>query len=155
MDDAFTYAQSQDICTEESYAYEGKDLDCRVSGCEVGLSKEAVTGFFDVPPRSKEDLMSAVMQQPVSVAIQANLPTFQMYKRGVLKTICGATLDHGVLVVGYGTLRGTDYWKVKNSWGSSWGMDGYILLKRGKRGAGECGILKQASYPVVTSTTIV
>lgn len=155
MDDAFSYAQTQDICTEESYAYEGKDRACRGDGCEVGLSKEAVTGFFDVPPRSKEDLMSAVMQQPVSVAIQANLPTFQMYKRGVLKTICGATLDHGVLVVGYGTLDGTDYWKVKNSWGSSWGMDGYILLKRGKRGAGECGILKQASYPLVTSTTVV
>merc|ERR1712224_291962 len=68
MDDAFSYAQAQDTCTEDSYAYDGKDLDCRASGCEVGLSKEAVTGFFDVPPLSKEDLMSAVMQQPVSVA---------------------------------------------------------------------------------------
>lgn len=155
MDDAFSYAQTQDICTEDSYAYEGKDLTCGGADCEVGLSKEAVTGFFDVPSRSKEDLMSAVMQQPVSVAIEADLPTFQMYKRGVLKTICGAMLDHGVLVVGYGTLKGTDYWKVKNSWGASWGMDGYILLKRGKRGAGECGILKQASYPLVTSTTVV
>lgn len=58
--------------------------------------------------------MSAVAQQPVSVAIEANLPFFQMYKRGVLKTICGAMLDHGVLVVGYGTLHGTDYWKVKS-----------------------------------------
>jgi len=155
MDDAFTYAQSEDICTGDSYEYEAKDSKCRRENCEVGLSKESVTGFKDVPAKSKEDLMSAVAQQPVSVAIEANLPFFQMYKRGVLKTICGSMLDHGVLVVGYGTLKGTDYWKVKNSWGPKWGMDGYILLKRGKRGAGECGILKQASYPVVSSTTVV
>jgi len=155
MDDAFSYAQSEDICTGDSYAYEAKDSNCRRESCEVGLAKETVTGFFDVPAKSKEDLMSAVAKQPVSVAIEANLPFFQLYKHGVLKTICGAMLDHGVLVVGYGTLDRTDYWKVKNSWGPSWGMDGYILLKRGKRGAGECGILKQASYPVVASTTVV
>jgi len=155
MDDAFSYAQTEDICTEDSYVYEAKDRKCRRETCNVGLSKESVSGFKDVPAKSKEDLMSAVAQQPVSVAIEANLPFFQMYKRGVLKTICGSMLDHGVLVVGYGTLKGTDYWKVKNSWGPKWGMDGYILLKRGKRGAGECGILKQASYPVVSSTTVV
>jgi len=78
---------------------------------------------------------------------------FQSYKSGVLTGMCGSTLDHGVLVVGYGTdAKGGDYWKVKNSWGPTWGMDGYVLLMRGKSGAGECGILSQPSYPVITGS---
>ena len=63
---------------------------------------------------------------------------------------CGTQLDHGVLAVGYGELSGSKYWKVKNSWGASWGQEGFILLGRGETGAGECGLLSQPSYPVVS-----
>ena len=61
-----------------------------------------------------------------------------------------AALDHGVLLVGYGVQDGTKFWKVKNSWGPAWGLNGYILLERGKevRG-GQCGLLLSASYPVL------
>lgn len=99
--------------------------------------------------------MSALNQQPVSIAVEANLPTFQMYRSGIMSGICGAALDHGILAVGYGEQNGNKYWKVKNSWGTSWGMAGYGLLKRGKGGSGECGILKQPSYPVVSASVTV
>ena len=95
--------------------------------------------------------MTAIVQQPVSVAVEADQDSFQLYKSGVMTASCGTALDHGVLAVGYGTTGGNNYYKVKNSWGSDWGMNGYILLGRGPQyngGAGQCGILSAASYPV-------
>jgi C1A family cysteine protease len=96
--------------------------------------------------------MTAIAQQPVSVAIEADQKDFQLYQSGVLTSECGTTLDHGVLAIGYGTENGEDYYLVKNSWGTSWGDEGYIKLGRGPSyndGQGQCGILLQASYPVL------
>ena len=55
--------------------------------------------------------------------------------------------DHAVVVVGLGEENGVAYWKVKNSWGESWGMDGYILIE--KSDANKCGVLSAASYPTL------
>jgi len=153
MDGAFQYAQKTGMCTEESYSYKAKDGSCQASSCTKAFDANVVSGYKDVTKDNKQALMSAVAQQPVAIAIEADKTVFQSYKAGVLTDMCGTNLDHGVLVVGYGTdPKGGDYWKVKNSWGATWGMEGYVLLQRGKTGAGECGILSQPSYPVVSGS---
>jgi C1A family cysteine protease len=154
MDNAFKWVKSNGgLCSESDYPYVSgvtkQNEECKDhSSCDN--TKLKVTSYTDVKKNSDSALMSALEQQPVSVAIQANQPAFQFYSSGVLTGECGTNLDHGVLAVGYGTWTdGTDYYKVKNSWGPSWGMDGYILIERGaSQSGGECGILMgPPSYP--------
>jgi len=151
MDAGFKYAEQAAMCTEASYPYKARNGVCRASGCVAGIPQGGVVGFKDVQADDANALMDAVAQQPVSVAIEADKSVFQLYRSGVLSGQCGSQLDHGVLVVGYGSHNGQDTWIVKNSWGASWGMNGYALLLRGKGGSGECGITSQASYPVVSA----
>jgi hypothetical protein len=156
MDRAFAFVEDKHgLCTEASYPYKsgttGSKGECLESSCALD-TKLNIKSHTDVQANSDSALMSAIAQQPISVSIQASEPAFQFYKSGVLTDACGANLDHGVLAVGYGTWTdGTDYYKVKNSWGSSWGMGGYVLLKRGpgiNNGAGQCGILSgPPTYP--------
>jgi KDEL-tailed cysteine endopeptidase len=110
-----------------------------------------VLGYKDVPVNSETALETAIAQTPVSVAVEADQSVFQFYSGGVMDSACGTQLDHGVLAVGYGVLGGKEYYLVKNSWGASWGANGYILLGRGAKfnPAGQCGIQMAASYPVV------
>jgi len=152
MDLAFKYLEDHTVCTESSYAYQAADSTCQESKCTAGIPKGLVAGYRDVPIHDEKALMEAVAKQPVSVAIEADQQAFQLYSGGILTQACGAKLDHGVLVIGYGTENGTDYWKVKNSWGPSWGEKGYIRMKRGVPTDGECGIKDGPTYPVLKQT---
>jgi len=152
MDDAFTFVQKNGGITDPtSYPYTsgttGQTGSCKTTGY-VNDVNVAPTGFVDVKAGSVDALASAVAERPVSIAIQANQAAFQSYSSGVITGRCGNRLDHGVLAVGYGTWTdGTPYWKVKNSWGTSWGMDGYVLIE--KSSADLCGVLDAASYPTL------
>jgi C1A family cysteine protease len=149
MDYAFQYIiDNKGICSEASYPYTAADGTCKKC-----TPVATISGFKDVPANSETALLTAIAQQPVSVAVEADQSSFQFYSGGVMTAPCGTQLDHGVLAVGYGTdnSSGLDYYKVKNSWGADWGMAGYILLGRGAKfgASGQCGIQMQPSYPVV------
>jgi len=153
MDNAFGWiGENGGLCTEESYPYvsgNGEKQSCKTT-CNL-VPKSQIQSWVDVQS-TDEAMMTAIAQQPVSIAIEADQIDFQLYESGVLTSKCGTTLDHGVLVVGYGTENGEDYYLVKNSWGTSWGDQGYIKLGRGPQyndGQGQCGILLEASYPIL------
>jgi len=148
MDNAFKYIiNNHGIDTEASYPYQAyTSYNCKYSTANKGAS---ITSYKDVTSGSEAALQNAVAYRPVSVAIDASHSSFQLYTSGVYyEPACSSTsLDHGVLTVGYGTGTSGDYWIVKNSWGTGWGMQGYIYMSRNKNN--NCGIATAASFPVV------
>ena len=148
MDQAFTYIKENNgIDTESSYPYKAVDESCKFKAADVGATD---TGFTDIKSKDEAALQQAVgTLGPISVAIDASHSSFQLYKRGIYNEhACSQTqLDHGVLAVGYGAEGSNDYWLVKNSWGTSWGQEGYIQMTRNKKN--QCGIATAASYPTV------
>lgn len=136
MDNAFKYylGSGKGAATESSYSYTAKDGKCKSFTVAVTIKT-----FTDVKKNDEDALATSVTQQPVSVAVDAR--KWQNYRSGVFDG-CGVLhqLDHGVLAVGYTE----DAWKIKNSWGTSWGESGFIRIKRGTN---ECGIAKEPSFP--------
>ena len=153
MDNAFLFDENMTgICSEEDYPYAGhrhwfRGCDAKKGLCD-GVPHTRVKGFIDVE-NTVEALMEALVYQPVSVAIEADQRTFQLYKEGVYDDPeCGNKLDHGVAAVGYGTEDGVDYFLVRNSWGETWGDSGYIKMARQSETInGTCGILGVTSRP--------
>jgi len=142
MDYAFQYIKTAPLELESNYPYTSGAG--RVASCKYSKSRGVgtVSSFTDVQS-SVGQMKAALGKGPVSVAIEADQMAFQSYTSGVITSGCGTNLDHGVLAVGYGTLDGEDFFLVKNSWGPSWGDQGYVRI-----GAkNQCGILNAASYP--------
>jgi len=147
-DNAYAYIKKNGgIDTEASYPYTAQDGDCHFKKANVGAT---LTGYIDIQQGSESSLQKAVAAiGPISVGIDASNESFQLYSGGVYdEENCSTTqLDHGVTIVGYGSENGQDYWLVKNSWGDSWGEQGYIKMSRNAQN--QCGIASMASYPTV------
>jgi len=158
MTNGFEFVSSKGDSSESTYPYTssgGTAPSCSSTkeSTADGIAGGVITGYKEVTANSESALKAAVAVQPVSVAIEADQSAFQFYSGGVFDEACGSSVDHGVLLVGYGTDSGSDYWKVKNSWGTTWGEAGYIRMARNVVSSkGQCGIASMASYPTMETT---
>lgn len=148
MDYAFQFIiNNGGIDTDEDYPYMGYDDYCDTY--RKNAKVVTIDDYEDAPTYNEKALQKAVANQPVSVAIEGGGRAFQLYESGIFTGSCGISLDHGVAAVGYGTENGVDYWIVRNSWGKSWGEEGYVRMERNIAATeGKCGIAIEPSYPI-------
>ena len=152
MDGAFKYVIEKGQCALASYPYTS-GVSKTGGACQKCTAAVIISSCSDVKPNDQISLKAAVAQQPVAIAIEADTRYFQSYSSGILtSTSCGTSLDHGVLIVGYGEDNGQKYWLVKNSWGITWGDAGYVKIARSEstNDAGICGIAMDPSFPVAS-----
>ena len=143
MDNAFEYAIENPLESEFDYPYIAREQSCKY---DKSKGKAKVSQFCNVDSATggPDLLRAALVNSPVSVAIEADETAFLLYTKGVITQGCGTNLDHGVLAIGYGTEDGNDYFLVKNSWGDQWGDLGFVKIGVNN----VCGILAQPSYPL-------
>jgi len=127
--------------TEAAYPYRAAKGKCRHPSGAVAT----VTSFYQLPKSPTAIQQWVGTKGPVSIVVDAD--TWQHYRSGVIGGHCGATPNHGVLIVGYTTVKGAPVWIVKNSWGKAWGMNGYAYVHRGTDDA--CGIDNWAVTAVI------
>ncbi|KAH7682107.1 Actinidain protein [Dioscorea alata] len=155
MDYAFEWViKNGGIDTERDYPYTGQDGSCNTE--KENIKAVTIDGYQDVA-QNENALLCAVVKQPVSVGIDASSMDFQLYTGGIYDGECSSDpddIDHAVLIVGYGSEKNIEYWIVKNSWGTSWGMQGYFYIRRNTGlPYGACAINAMASYPMKESTS--
>ena len=140
--------------TEADYPYSNESYKYNITpactaNTSLGVVKTVAGNDYVVVGHTNSDMMSAIDRQPVSVAVDASRNVFMYYTTGVITSDCGVRIDHAVVAVGYGTENGQDYFLVRNSWGSSWGDQGYIKIGMSSTNSapGYCGINKAVYYP--------
>lgn len=149
MENAFEYLETVKLMKEDDYKYKGKER----WWCHYKSSKGVanVTAYTEIEANELALKKAVGAVGPVSIGVDAS--EWMFYGSGVFDSEdCGDELNHGVLLVGYGAGdNGTNYWKVKNSWGEEWGEEGFIRVKRtdSEDQEGLCGLAMDASYPIV------
>ncbi|TYZ66684.1 hypothetical protein PybrP1_011627, partial [[Pythium] brassicae (nom. inval.)] len=163
--DWLTRMNGGSICTEKSYPFvsgDGNAPNCkRHSNPSFKCEKPNLGAYFygGGDFADHRQLEAAVLKQPVAMSIAAVGDAFQYYEGGVLmgdERNCPADqVNHEIIVVGFGTVDGIPYWKVKNQWAESWGDHGYMYIERGYQGHtyGACGVETYGFYPIFASAS--
>lgn len=143
-DSVFKYVKVNKLCNRSQYEYTASEGECLVSGLHC-KNDWSLTKIVDIP--SNETYMQYwVSRQPISIGIEADKTIFQFYSKGIIRGNCGTSIDHAVVIVGFGQENGVPYWIVRNSWGEGWGEGGYVRIERNKN---VCGISAIPSFPLV------
>jgi len=143
---AYNYLKAGQLLeTEGDYPYAGVNQTC--SDDSLGVMSD--TGYVTVG-QNNDAMKSAIAQQPCNVAVAAGNYHFQSYTGGILSASgCPTRIDHAILAVGYGSENGLEYWIVKNSWGATWGENGYVRMEIADTRKGTCGINQNVAYPTI------
>jgi C1A family cysteine protease len=146
---AWDYGKVNAQTTTASYPYTSGTTTL-TGTCNWDGTGVAIVDSYVQVGQTNADIVAAINLKPVSVAIDAARAVFQQYTSGVITTGCGTMLDHAVMAVGYGkdVASGLDYFLVRNSWGASWGDQGYVKIAQSSTGTapGYCGINKAVYY---------
>lgn len=143
---AMRYVKKFGLSTEDEYPYDAKNHLCKTMTHHY-TEKYTISGFNSVEPFNETRLVEVLANVgPISVALDASSKEFRFYKSGVMDS-CGIQLNHAVLLVGYGEEDGQEYFKIKNSWGETYGDNGYIKISRNKHYMGTCGVASIPVYP--------
>ena len=154
MTDAYKHLKKAGTILESDYPYQARRQSCQESS--KNKVDYTVDGWNQISWNSQDSLASAVEKGTVSVAVDAG--NWHQYDSGIIndRSWCNGQVNHAVVVVGYGTdsATGLDYWLVRNSWGTSWGEDGYIRIQKtsGSGDAGMCNIAYAGYWPNVTAS---
>jgi len=145
---AFEYVRKRSfgITEEVFYRYEGMRTPCHEGLVPRGATIDGVETIY-----GEGQLQRAVARGPVAVVVKFGHRDITNYSGGIYDGYCGYTINHSVLVVGYGEENTwcctTKYWIIKNSWGTTWGENGYMRIKRDVGRDGKCGIATKGMIP--------
>jgi len=143
-DNSLHYMMKHGIAKHVSYPYTGT-----VGGCQnAARSPVIVKGSTGVGINNEAGMIAAVNIGPLIIQISAGEKIFQFYSAGIIDDAagCGYSIDHAVNVIGYGIISGIPYWTIRNSWGASWGENGFVRIVRNKN---MCEVAYEPEYPLV------
>jgi len=141
LDDTFKYVmQVKGLDTEASYPTNGTKGPCRFNPNTIGGTVSHVVNYTG----GDEDIIAAMVYQTGPAVVYVDASSWEEYTTGIVTTPCG-TIDHAVMIVGFGVQNDKKYWIAQNTWGSSWGINGYIYIARGSN---SCCVATQAISPV-------
>ncbi|OQR83715.1 cysteine protease family C01A [Achlya hypogyna] len=146
---ALDYVAQTGLCSATAYPYTSGSTQ-QTGPCQ-NCEKQKLSVGGSVTVQGEGALQAALDNQVVVVTVEAGNDVWRNYQSGVVTHCPGAASDHAVIAVGYGIENDLNYFKVKNSWGGSWGDNGYMKLQRGVGGKGMCNIAAQGSYPKSTA----